>query len=167
MSSLNKEAVPAKDGSRDFDFFIGSWHVHHRRLKERLAANHDWVEFKGTAVAHKILGGYGNIDDNVLQLPEGTYRAATLRSYHPEKNQWSIWWLDGRNPGHLDVPVVGSFENGEGTFYADDTFGGRPIRVRFRWMATASVTPHWEQAFSADGGKTWETNWSMGFTRVT
>ena len=154
------------DGAHDFDFFMGSWRVHHRRLKERLANNHEWVEFKGTGIAQKILGGFGNIDNNLLDLPNGAYRAVTLRAYDPEKKQWSIWWLDSRNPSHLDPPVVGRFENGVGTFYADDTFKGKPIRVRFLWTQVMSNKPHWEQAFSVDGGKTWETNWTMNFTRV-
>jgi hypothetical protein len=154
------------DGVHDFDFFMGSWRVHHRRLKERLANNHEWVEFEGTGTAQKILGGFGNIDDNVLDLPGEAYRAATLRAYDPEKKQWSIWWLDGRNPGHLDPPVVGRFENGVGTFYADDTFKGKPIRVRFLWTRVTSNTPHWEQAFSIDAGETWETNWTMDFSKM-
>lgn len=160
------EMKDESDGVHDFDFFTGSWSVHHRRLKERLANNHEWVEFEGTGTAQKILGGFGNIDDNVLDLPGGAYRAVTLRAYDPEKKQWSIWWLDRRSPGHLDPPVVGRFENGVGTFYADDTFNGKPIRVRFLWTRVMSNTPHWEQAFSVDGGKTWETNWTMDFTRV-
>jgi hypothetical protein len=165
----NKKRVEMKDetdGVRDFDFFMGNWRVHHRRLRERLANSHEWVEFEGTATAQKILGGFGNIDDHVLDLPAGAYRAATLRAYDPKTKQWSIWWLDSRNPGHLDPPVVGRFENGMGEFFTDDEFNGKPIRVRFLWMGVTSNTPHWEQAFSVDGGKTWETNWSMDFRRV-
>ena len=152
-------------GFSDFDFLVGSWRVHHRRLKERLAGNHDWIEFEGTCAMQKILGGAGNMDDNVLDFPGGAYRAVTLRTYDPAKGQWSIWWFDSRNPSHLDPPVVGGFKNGVGTFYADDTFKGKPIRVRFLWTNLATK-PHWEQAFSDDGGKTWETNWIMEFVRI-
>ena len=105
------------------------------------------------------------MDDNFLDLPGDAYRAVTLRTYNPETRQWSIWWLDGRNPGSLDKPVVGGFENGIGTFYTDDEFKGRPIRIRFRWSMPAKDSPRWEQAFSADGGANWETNWIMNFTR--
>jgi len=152
-------------GVSDFDFLVGSWRVHHRRLKERLAGNHDWIEFEGTCAMQKILGGAGNMDDNVLDFPGGAYRAVTLRTYDPAKGQWSISWFDSRNPSHLDPPVVGGFKNGVGTFYADDTFKGKPIRVRFLWTKLATE-PHWEQAFSDDGGKTWETNWIMEFVRI-
>jgi hypothetical protein len=154
------------NGIHDFDFLMGNWQVHHRRLKERLANNHEWVEFEGTSSARKILGGLGNMDDNVLNLPGSVYRAVALRAYDPDKNQWSIWWLDSRNPGHLDPPLVGRFENGVGTFYADDTFKGKPIRVRFLWTRVMSNTPYWEQAFSVDAGQTWETNWTMDFTKL-
>jgi hypothetical protein len=152
-------------GANDFDFLIGSWCVHHRRLKERLADNHEWIEFDGTCAMQKILGGAGNMDDNVLDFPGDAYRAVTLRTYDATKKQWSIWWIDGRNPGHLDPPVVGGFKNGIGTFYANDTFKGKPIRIRFLWT-NLTTEPHWEQAFSDDGGKTWETNWIMEFVKV-
>jgi hypothetical protein len=152
------------DGSRDFDFFIGKWNVRHRRLKARLAGSREWEEFGGTAELRTILGGSGNIDDNLLELPGGNYRAITLRSYDPATKTWAIWWLDGRNPHQLDVPMKGRFENGTGLFFADDVFEGKPIKVRFIW--TAGTAPRWEQAFSGDGGKTWETNWLMEFTRA-
>jgi hypothetical protein len=153
-------------GVSDFDFFIGSWRVTHRRLKERLADNDEWVEFEGTSTVWKILGGFGNIDDNTIDLPTGTYRAATLRAFDPNEKQWSIWWLDSRDPGHLDPPVVGRFDNGVGKFYAEDTFKGKPIRVRYLWTQVTSGMPHWEQAFSPDAGASWETNWIMDFTKA-
>lgn len=149
----------------DFDFFIGSWDVRHRRLQERLAGCNAWDDFSGTAVVRRILGGFGNMDDNVLNLPGGPYRAVTLRSFHPGKRQWAIWWLDGRYPWVLDAPVVGGFDDGVGAFYADDTLDGKAIRVRYIWKVLGSDAPHWEQAFSADAGATWETNWTMDFSR--
>ena len=99
MTQVNTD----QSGVHDFDFFIGRWNVHHRRLKERLANSHDWVEFKGTAVAQAIMDGAGNIDDNVLEIPGGTYRAVSLRSFDPKARLWSIWWLDGRSPRGLSI----------------------------------------------------------------
>ena len=154
------------DGLHDFDFFMGKWKVQHRRLKERLAGCDEWIEFDGTCAAQKLLDGQSNVDDNVLNLPQGSYRAVSLRSYDLEKRFWSIWWLDSRFPGRLDPPVVGMFVDGIGTFFADDTLAGRPIRVRFLWTDTQSQSPHWEQAFSADNGIIWETNWLMDFIRM-
>jgi hypothetical protein len=151
----------------DFDFLPGRWTVHHRRLKERLAGSDKWEEFDGTSTAWPLLGGAGNIDDNVLELPEGTYRAITLRSFDPVANRWSIWWLDGRNPGVLDPPVVGRFEDGVGTFIGRDTFRGRPILVRFLWSTISDTTWRWEQAFSPDDGASWEVNWVMELTRAS
>jgi hypothetical protein len=164
-SGKMEKAESEATGVNDFDFLIGSWRVHHRRLKERLAGNHEWIEFEGTCGMRKILGGAGNMDESILDFPGGAYRAVTLRTYDAAKSQWSIWWIDGRNPSHLDPPVVGGFKDSVGTFYADDTFKGKPIRVRFLWT-NLTTKPHWEQAFSADGGKTWETNWIMEFALV-
>jgi hypothetical protein len=90
----------------------------------------------------------------------------SLRFFDPKTRRWSIYWADSRRSGLLDPPVIGGFEGGVGIFEGDDTFEGTPIRVRFTWSRTDTPSPRWEQAFSADGGKTWETNWIADFTRV-
>jgi hypothetical protein len=155
-------------GLHDFDFLVGHWRVHHRKLKERLANNHEWIEFDGTLSSQPLMGGYANVDDDVFEVPGGTYRGVAPRSFDAKTGKWSIWWLDSRTPtAPLDPPVRGSFHNGVGTFYADDTFNGKPIRIRFIWSEITSTSCHWEQAFSPDGGKTWETNWIQDLKRVT
>lgn len=153
-------------GADDFDFIIGDWRVHHHRLEQRLVDCNRWAAFGGTSSTRKILGGLGNIEDNTIDLPDVAYRAAAIRSFDPATGLWSIWWLDGRQPHRLDVPVVGRFEHGTGLFYADDTLDGTPIKVRFTWSAIDADTPRWEQAFSDDRGETWETNWTMDFVRI-
>jgi hypothetical protein len=164
--SAATEAAEPHSPVHDFDFYMGKWQVHHRRLKKRLAGNDEWQEFEGTSEAWHLLDGAGNIDDNVLELPAGTYRAISLRSFDPATQTWSIWWLDGRNPGRLDPPVVGGFTDGVGTFICEDTFNERPILVRFVWSDITERTCRWEQAFSADRGDTWEVNWVMESTRI-
>ena len=166
MSSLFEKTagVAVRDGREDFDFFVGRWTVAHRRLRRRLAGDTQWEEFGGVSEMRQIVGGLGNVDDNIIELPAGTYRAATVRAFDPATGMWSIWWIDGRNP-RLEPPVQGRFENGVGTFLGDDAFEGRPIRVRFIWSEITPRSARWEQAFSPDGGTTWETNWIMRFTR--
>jgi hypothetical protein len=149
-----------------FDFEIGRWRVKHRYLKKRLAGCSDWESFEGSCEMRPILGGNGNIEDNVLHISSGSYRAVALRSFDPASGDWAIWWLDHRAPHRLDVPVVGRFENGVGTFMADDTIDGAPVKLRFLWLDTDTETPRWEQALSADGGTSWETNWTMDFERA-
>lgn len=156
----------AASGSADFDFLIGDWRVAHRRLKRRLAGDQDWETFSGESSTRKILGGLGNLEDNWIDLPGGAYRAIALRSFDPLTARWAIWWLDARAPHHLDVPVIGNFENGVGAFFAEGQLDGRPIRVRFLWTQTKAPSPQWEQAFSDNGGKSWETNWVMAFSRL-
>jgi hypothetical protein len=160
------QTAEPRSAVHDFDFYMGSWRIHHRRLRERLAGSDEWQEFEGTSVAWPILDGAGNIDDNVLELPAGTYRAISLRTFDAETNRWSIWWLDGRYPSRFDRPVVGGFTNGVGTFLAADEFNGKPILVRFIWSDISETTCRWEQAFSPDGGATWEVNWIMESTRI-
>lgn len=152
------------DAAIGFDFLIGDWRVRHRKLKRRLAGDTTWFEFPGTLSVRKILGGRGNIDENVLDDPAGRYEASSLRLFNPEAGQWSIYWIDARNPS-VDPPVIGRFENGLGSFYNDDLFEKRPIRVRFTYQSLTARTAQWTQAFSADAGENWETNWIMDFTR--
>jgi hypothetical protein len=154
------------DPARDFDFETGAWRVSHHRLKERLTGCTEWETFEGTTDQRLILGGNGNIEDNVMHMPAGIVKAVALRSFEDASGTWAIWWLSSAAPHSLDVPVKGRFENGDGAFYADDVLRGMPIRVRFLWLDTKTERPRWEQAFSADGGKTWETNWRMAFERV-
>lgn len=156
----------ASNAPHDFDFMFGDWTVRHRRLDVRLAQCDTWTAFDGRSSTTPTLGGCGNLEDNLLHFPEGDVRAVALRAYDPASGNWSIWWLDGRNPTQLDVPVVGQFSGHVGLFFADDVFNGVPIRVRFTWTATPGADPLWEQAFSQDGGASWETNWTMTFTRV-
>ncbi len=156
---------PARTGhEHDWDWLVGSWNVRHRRLKARLAGSTEWEEFDGTSVLWLALGGLGTVDDNLLELPGGTYRAVGIRAFDPDERRWSIWWLDARTPT-IEPPVRGGFEDGVGTFIGDDTLDGRPITVRFQWSQITPTSAHWEQAFSPDGGESWETNWIMEFTR--
>ena len=148
----------------DFDFIIGDWTVKHRRLDSRLTQCQQWTDFDGLSSTVKTLGGFGNLEDNLLHFPEGPVRAVALRSFDSASASWSIWWLDGRNPGALDVPVVGRFIHHVGLFFADDVLDGQPIKVRFTWTATPGQNPRWEQAFSNDDGASWETNWIMDFS---
>jgi hypothetical protein len=127
-----------------------------------------WMEFEGTSSNRPLMDGWGNVEDNVLHPPAGTYRAVGLRSYDAKAGQWAIWWLDGRSPlGPLDPPVQGRFENGVGRFYSDDTLNGKPVRTRYTWSHETPTSARWEQAYSSDGGKTWETNWIMEFRKVS
>jgi hypothetical protein len=141
--------------AHDWDWLVGNWDVWHRRLKERLVASNEWEEFTGKSVLWRTLEGFGTLDDNVLDLPGGRYYGATIRAH------------DGRNPTTIEPPVTGTFEDDTGTFIGKDTLKGRPITVRFRWRDIHGARPWWEQAFSVDGGVTWEVNWRNYFTRTS
>jgi hypothetical protein len=150
--------------SHDFDFLFGAWTIHHHRLDRRLVGETHWTDFEGTCTARPLLGGLGNMDENVLDLPTGRYEAITLRLYDAASRRWSIWWIDARAPG-IDSPVHGSFVDGVGTFFGDDVLDGVPIVVRFVWSQITPHSAHWEQAFSIDEGATWKTNWTMRLER--
>ncbi|GLV21913.1 hypothetical protein TomMM35A_17670 [Sphingobium sp. TomMM35A] len=148
----------------EFDFQIGEWRVRHQKLRRRLVGSTDWAEFDGSCKAWTVMDGDGSVEDQFLEDPDGFYRAAAFRRRDPQTGDWSIWWFDSRATA-LDPPVIGRFVDGVGHFYADDILDNRPIRVRFIWSQITAVGARWEQAFSADSGQTWETNWVMTFTR--
>ena len=148
----------------DFDFWFGAWDVRNRWLRRRLAGSDDWEEFDSTVVARPLLDGVGN-EDEFRTDHAGGFVGMSFRFFDPERRRWSIYWADSRRPGELDPPVFGSFDGDVGVFEGEDVHKGRPILVRFTWSGVTTPTPRWEQAFSDDGGRTWETNWVMDFTR--
>ena len=154
-----------KAAPTDWDWLVGRWKVRHRKLKDRLVGSTEWLTFGGSCVNWPLLGGHANVDDNVFNAPGGQYRGVGLRALDPATGQWAIWWLDSRFPDKLDVPVRGGFQDGVGIFLSDDVWNGTPVTVRFRWSDIQARSAVWDQAFSTDGGATWESNWVMHFTR--
>jgi hypothetical protein len=160
------QSASARSDVRDFDFLNGDWRVHHRYLRVK-GDDREWLDADGTASHLELMDGKANMEEYKINAPSGTYQAVALRSYDPKSSQWSIWWLSGRAPhDKLDPPVQGRFENGVGTFYGDTTVNGKPMRVRFIWSQIDGNSARWEQAYSPDAGKTWETNWTMEFRRA-
>lgn len=152
---------------QDWQWLVGNWDVHHERLRDRLAGSTTWDKFGGKCNSWTTLGGLGNVDDCLLYLPSGTYRAVAPRAFDPATNQWNIWWLDGRMAGKLDPPVRGGFKGTEGEFRGPDVYKGTPVDVRFRWHETHGKRPWWDQSYSTDSGKSWEVNWRNYFTRTS
>ncbi len=148
----------------DFDFLMGSWTVRNRYLGERLRGSEDWEEFEATSEARPLPGVLGNEDEFRTEF-QGGFVGMSFRFFDPEEGRWSIYWADSRRPGVLDPPVFGGFANGAGVFEGPDVIAGRPILVRFTWSKVDTDEPRWEQAFSADAGESWETNWVMDFAR--
>ena len=160
------QTTPAKrDGPHDFDFEIGSWKIHLKRLMNPLTSSTTWVEFDGTSVTRKLWDGHANIEEFNVDSPTGHIQGLTLRTYNPESGQWSLHWANSKD-GILGPPTIGDFKNGVGEFYDQEICDGRHIYSRFIWSKITADARQWEQAFSADGGKTWETNWIMEHERA-
>jgi len=154
----------AIDGQHDFDFFFGQWEGVQHRLKQRLHHSTEWDDFQSHIIVRPLLGGRANTDEVVFR--NGTSSGgATFRLYDPEKRQWSIYWI-GTTSYTLDPPVVGHFVGDTAEFYGDDVWEGKKVKVRFIWKKGDLTHCHWEQAFSEDSGKTWETNWSVEWVRT-
>ena len=152
---------------RDFDAFLGQWRVRHRRLKQRLVGSNDWEEFDGTSRWQSILGGSANFNESVVQRAGETVQSLGLRAYDAKTGAWTDWSLSGRDPTKITDDGVGRFANGIGRFFAEDTFADKPIRVRGIFTPLTPSSIRWEQAFSPDGGKTWETNYVMEHVRMS
>lgn len=163
---LALESTAAADAAPgDFDYFLGDWKVRHRRLAQRLVGSNEWEEYEGATRCQAILGGIANFNDSITHRAGATYRSLGLRAFDVKTKAWTDWSLDGRNPTQVTVDGVGQFANGVGTFFADDTFNGKPVRVRGTFTPVSTGSARWEQAYSPDGGRTWETNYVMLYTR--
>lgn len=166
-AAAGQNAVTAyRDGQHDFDFEIGSWKIHLKRRLNPLTGSDKWVEFDGTSVTRKIWDGRSQIEEFETDGAAGRVEGLTLRLYNPQSHQWSLYWANAKD-GTVVAPQIGEFRNGVGEFYGTDTLNGKVILIRFIWSNTTANTPHFEQSFSADGGKTWEVNWITDQTRVS
>jgi hypothetical protein len=158
--SPNSPDATVRSGQRDFDFEIGTWTTQVRVLRNPLSgATPDWAEYRGTSVVRPLLGGRSNFVELSVQGPAGTIEGGSLRLYNPQSGQWSLNFASLRN-GMLTAPVYGAFDgHGRGLFYGQDMLDGRAILVRFVIKRVSKTEAHFEQAYSADGGVSWETNW--------
>src|ERR1051326_5421721 len=166
-ATQNGSAATQRDGSHDFDFLIGDWKAHVRRLPERLKGSNVWVEYNGISNHKKLLDSNANFEEFDVSSPNHKLRikAQTLRMYNPESHQWSIYLVD-LDKGTLDIPpVVGQFSGKRGEFYNQQTWEGRAVLVRYVWLDISPKSSRMEQSFSGDGGKTWEVNWICELSR--
>lgn len=157
----------ARDGQRDFDSHIGTWKTHVKRLVKPLTGSTTWVEMNGTSIVRKVFDGRANLVELIAEGPNGTkFQGMSLRLYRPDAEQWSIHFASSHD-GVLNIPTIGAFDkNGRGEFFAQETYAARAIFVRFVITPIDANTIRFEQAFSDDGGKTWEVNWIATDTRV-
>jgi hypothetical protein len=167
QTAENPTNLPQRDGSHDFDFLIGDWKAHVRRLPDRLNNSNLWVEYDGISNHKKILDSNSNFEEfEVTSIDKKLHiKAQTLRLYNPTSGQWSIYLVDVDN-GTLDLPpVVGGFSGKRGEFFHQEQFKGRTILVRYVWLDLSPKSSRMEQSFSPDGGKTWEVNWICELSR--
>jgi hypothetical protein len=158
----------AHDGRHDFDFEVGTWKAHVRKLLHPLTGSHEWDELDGTVVTRSLpmLEGWNESEMKVDSPTTHTHiEILAVRLYNPASQQWSIYGSSIKT-GIFDPPQIGQFNNKRGEFYAQDTIQGRAVYIRYVWQDLSPSSTHFEQAFSADGGKTWETNWIYDGTRV-
>ena len=159
--------LPQRDGSHDFDFLIGNWKAHVRRLPDRLNNSSVWVEYNGISNHKKLLDSNANFEEFDVITTDKTLRikAQTLRLYNPASRQWSIYLIDLDNGTLASPPVVGHFTATRGEFFHQEDFKGRTILVRYVWLNLTPTSSRMEQSFSPDGGKTWEVNWICELSR--
>ena len=163
----NPSSAAQPDGAHDFDFLIGDWKAHVRRLPERLKGSNVWVEYDGISNHKKLLDSNANFEEFDVSSPDKKLRikAQTLRLYNPESHQWRIYLVD-LDKGTLDLPpVVGQFYGKRGEFYNQQAWEGRAVLVRYVWLSVSPKSSRMEQSFSSDGGKTWEVNWICELSR--
>lgn len=165
MAWAQSASVGARDGQHDFDFEFGTWNTHVSRLVHPLTGSKEWREYDGVSVVHKVWNGAANLLELDMKNASSHLQLASFRLYDPSTRQWSLYVANSHG-GTLGVPAVGGFVDGHGTFYDKEAWDGKPILVRFVITPHSADAIHFEQAFSADNGKTWETNWIADDTRI-
>jgi len=160
-------ASAPRDGQHDFDFEIGAWKVHLKKLQHPLTGSTTWIEFDGTIAARAVWDGRANFDEFEADSPSGHVEGLTLRLYNPQSHQWGLYWANPKDGTFSGPPQVGEFKNGIGEFFCQDTYNGRMILIRYVWSAITPNSAHFEQSFSTDGSKTWEVNWITDQTRTS
>jgi len=158
-------AAAQAGGERDFDWQTGTWKTHLKRLLHPLTGSATWVEYTGVSVVRPALNGRASLLDLRLEGAAGRIEGIGLRLYNPRSRQWSLNWASGAD-GTMTTPMIGEFKNGRGEFYSQEMLDGRAIYVRNGFWDITVDSARFEQAFSDDGGKTWETNWIMRFERI-
>jgi len=164
-SRLGGGALAARATKHDFDFIFGSWKIQNHYLKERLSHSTEWTEFEATSDVTPFLDGFGHLDRYRAIRDGAPFEGITVRLFDPATAQWSIHWADTRYARTFLPPMTGRFVGGVGEFYGEESVRGKTVLCRFLWTRPEVEVARWEQAFSVDGGKTWETNWIMTFTR--
>lgn len=164
-SGTPKTGVQQRDGQHDFDFEFGDWKIHLKRRQRPLTGSTTWVEYDGTSVVRPVWKGGANLGELAVSGPAGRIEGLSLRTYNPQSHQWHISWCN-RADGTVGPAMIGGFKNGRGEFYNQELFNGRAIFVRFIFSDITANSFQFEQAFSSDGGKTWEANWIATFSRV-
>ena len=156
----------ARDGQKDFDWEIGTWTTKVKVRRNPLTgAAPDWAEYEGTSVIKPLLGGRANFVELSVGGPRGRIEGGSLRLYNPQTQQWNVNYISLSN-GLLTAPVFGGFNgSGRGAFYGQDTIDGRAILVRFIMTQVSPREAQFEQAYSTDGGQSWEVNWIAVDTR--
>lgn len=164
--SAASPSVEQRDGQHDFDFEFGTWEARLSRLVDPLTGSDTWVEYQGTSIVRQVWDGNANLGELEVQGPEGRIRGLSLRLYNPETRQWHISWANSRD-GAIGPAMIGEFKDGRGEFYNQELLNGRAIYVRFIFSDVTPSSFRFEQAFSDDGGQSWEPNWIATFRRVS
>jgi hypothetical protein len=160
-----KPAGAPRDGQHDFDFEFGSWKTHLKRRLHPLTGSTTWVEYDGTTIVRKVWNGRANLVELEVDGPQGHIEALSLRLYNSDSHQWSLNFSNSAS-GTMGTPSIGEFKNGSGEFFDQETLAARAILVRFVISGITPTVCHFEQAFSDDGGKTWEVNWIADDVRI-
>ena len=152
---------------RDFDFLIGKWTVHNRRLKERLTGCLEWNEFQAEMETKRILNGLVIMDEMKSSHYGDDFVGLSIRMINPKTNVWTIYWADTSSPeNYLKEQVSGGFRNGIGEFFGKELYNNKEVKLRFTWKKPSIETALWEQAYFHQEQNEWETNWTMLFTSI-
>jgi len=162
--SAAQPSTPMRDGQHDFDFNIGVWKTHIKRVLDPLSGSTKSIELNGTVTVRKVWDGRAQLEEIETEGPNGHWEGLTLFLYNPQARQWSQSFVNSK-VGVLSTPLIGAFKDGRGELFAVDTFNDRSILVRAVWSDITPNSHHFEESYSDDRGKTWAPAFIATLTR--
>lgn len=154
----------AQEMPHEFDFHNGNWKTHSTRLDKPLSGSTQWGKADGTVAVGRIWDGSANISEVRTDYPSGPVDFLALRWYNPTAKQWNLSFATAAG-GELGTVMAGRFKDGRIDFYDQEPYDGKAVLVRFSAWEESKGHPYTEQAFSADGGKSWEINFKTTYDK--
>ena len=156
------------DGQHDFDFDIGVWHTHIKRILDPFASDSGSMELNGTITVRKVWDGKAELEEVEVDGPKGHWEGLSLLLYNPGAHQWSQSYVNSKVGAFSSSDAtVGEFKDGRGVLVGQDsTTYDKTILVKVIYSDIKPDSHQYAEWYSNDGGTTWVLSFTANLTRL-